>query len=120
MGGGNNNNNGGNKSKNNENGEKTKSKKFTKEKFVGKCDELKGKVFDAAKYNQADEYNKVVEAIVEYVGVHFDKGTYVAEAIENKQLPTFTKPEPEKTIVQDANGDDVEVVSDVDKMIWSK
>ena len=57
---------------------------------------------------------------MEYVGVHFEKGSYVAEAIENKAIPQFQKPEPVETDAKDSSGNDIKIVSEIDKMIWSK
>ena len=63
--------NGSNKSKTknnkNNNGSKKNSNASIKAKFKGKCDGLEGFVFDAVRYNQADEYKKVKNEIAEYV-----------------------------------------------------
>ncbi len=59
-------------------------------KFIGRCDDLKGEIYDSSSYSQADGYTKTTKEIAEYVG-----RTYSAEAqtaVETLVLPTFVYP----------------------------
>ena len=59
-------------------------------KFTGRCDDLKGEIYDSSSYSQADGYTKTTKEIAEYVG-----RTYSAEArtaVETLVLPTFVYP----------------------------
>ena len=94
--------------KNFKSGNKFKARGPTKDKFKGKCKNLEGFVFDANKYNQADEYVKTWKEIAEYVGTNFDNGDDVRYTIENNKRPDFPKP------VKPRNSDET------DELIWKK
>ena len=85
-----------------------------KEKFKGKCKELEGFIFDANRYNQADEYIRTVREIAEYVGTNYDHGSDVRQAIEEGVRPTFMKP------VKPAPPDGEDDIDETDEMIWKK
>lgn len=83
----NNNNSNNNKSrftKKNTNSNKNKSNKIQSKttKYKGKCDKLKDFIFDANKYNQADDYIKTLNEIAEYIGTEYDYGDDTRAAIE--------------------------------------
>jgi hypothetical protein len=59
-------------------------------KFTGRCDELKGKIYDCSEFSQVDGYTKTTKEISEYVG-----RTYSADArtaVETLVIPTFEYP----------------------------
>jgi Reverse transcriptase (RNA-dependent DNA polymerase) len=90
---------------------RSKNTNNNKDKFKGKCDKLEGHVFDANKYNQADEYIRTVKEIGEYVGTTYDMGADVRQAIEgndDNRKVIFNK--PVKPISIDAT----------DELIWKK
>jgi hypothetical protein len=97
---------------------KNKVNNSNKEKFKGKCDKLEGFIFDANKYNQADDYIKTVKEIAEYVGAHYEMGAdvrQVVEAINDKTTaPALSKP------VKPAPPEGSSIVDETDEMIWKK
>jgi hypothetical protein len=66
-------------------------------KFKGKCEDLKGHIFDCSDSRQADIYSKTVKEIAEYVGREYKFGNDVQLAIENLTVPTLTIPEDSAT-----------------------
>ena len=66
--------------------------------FKGKCKDLEEHVFDANRFNQADEYMKTLNEICEYVGSNFEKGSDIKKALKEGKKPTFSYPdEPSNT-----------------------
>lgn len=119
SGGSNNYNNKWNKSSNNSkssNSDKKFKKKAStgKDTFKGKCKELEGFIFDANRYNQADEYIKTVKEIAEYVGANYDHGADVRQAIEEGVKPTFAKPVKPQPLADESD------IDETDTMIWKK
>ena len=58
---------------------------FRQPKFEGKCDELKGFIYDCSDSRQADMYVKTTKEIAEYVGCTYKFGSDARLAIENLQ-----------------------------------
>jgi hypothetical protein len=76
-------------------------------KFTGRCDELKGEIYDCSEYSQVDGYTKTTKEIAEYVG-----RTYSADArtsVETLTLPTFEYP-----------NDPAAGATDTEKRKWQK
>ena len=74
-------------------------------KFEGKCEELKGHIYDCSDTRQSDTFIKTTKEIAEYVGRTFKKGSDARLAIENLVLPTLTVPtapddETDRTLVK--------------------
>ena len=69
--GGNSSRNGGNKFRQKNQDKKSKPK----DKFKGKNKDLEGYIFDANKYNQANEYIKAVKEICQYVAQNYEYGS---------------------------------------------
>jgi len=62
-------------------------------KFEGKCDGLKGHIYDCSDARQSDLYTKTTKEIAEYVGRTFTHyGGDVRLAVENLEVPTFVEP----------------------------
>jgi hypothetical protein len=61
-------------------------------KFEGKCDDLKGYVYDCSSYKQADNYNRTTKEIAEFVGRTYKYGSDARLAITNLAAPVFTEP----------------------------
>ena len=100
-------------SKNSRSGYYNRKNKNNRQKFSGKCEALKNYVFDAGKFNQADNYIKTVNEIAEYVGSNYECGADVREAIESGIVPTFDKP-------QQPHVDDQGIMDLTDQKIWEK
>ena len=96
--------------KNNKNNNKSGN---NKDKFKGKCKELEGVIFDANRYNQADEYIKAVQEIAEYVGSNYDDGADVRQSIEDGKKMVIPKPVKPQV---DSDGN----LDETDEMIWKK
>lgn len=82
-------------------------------KFKGKCKDLEGVIFDANRFNQADEYIKSVREIAEYVGTNYDYGADIRRSIEEGRpadIPRPPQPPP--------SGDGA--IDPVEEMIWKK
>jgi hypothetical protein len=60
--------------------------------FEGRCDDIKGFVFDCSNGRQADRYNMAMREIAEYVGRTHTYGEYIMWSMENKEK--FKNPEP--------------------------
>jgi hypothetical protein len=52
--------------------------------FTGRCEDIKGYVFDCADGKQADRYNVTIREISAYVGRTYDYGGDVRWSIKNK------------------------------------
>jgi hypothetical protein len=61
-------------------------------KFEGKCEELKGHIYDCSDTRQSDIFMKTTKEIAEYAGRTFKKGDNVRLAIKNLSLPTLVLP----------------------------
>jgi hypothetical protein len=61
-------------------------------KFVGKCPDLKGHIYDASDSRQSDQYMKTTREIAEYVGRTYKYGGDVRLAVETLIIPTFPIP----------------------------
>jgi hypothetical protein len=64
-------------------------------KFTGRCNELKGEIYNCSEFSQVDGYTKTTKEISEYVG-----RTYSADArtaVETLVLPTFEYPADPET-----------------------
>ncbi len=59
-------------------------------KFEGKCEDLKGHIYDYSDVRQSDIFIKTTKEIAEYMGQTFMKGSDTRLAIENLSLPTLT------------------------------
>ena len=80
-----------NSSKNN-NKNKNNSKHSNNNKGKAKAKELNEIVFDADRFNQADEFLKAKQDIAEYISTHFTEGDDIKKTIETGKRVTFTKP----------------------------
>jgi hypothetical protein len=67
-------------------------------KFEGKCDDLKGHIYDCSNSRQVDIFAKTTKEFAEHVGRTYRYGTGVQRAIQQMAIPTIKKPEdpPEK------------------------
>jgi hypothetical protein len=62
-------------------------------KFEGRCDALKGNVYDYASSRQAaDQYTKTTREICEYVGTTYKFGAETRIALENLAIPHLAEP----------------------------
>jgi hypothetical protein len=61
-------------------------------KFNGRCDDIRGFVFDCADGKQADRYNTTIREITAYVGRTYDYGGDVMCTIKNEEKYVPTKP----------------------------
>jgi hypothetical protein len=61
-------------------------------KFNGRCDDIRGFVFDCADGKQADRYNTTIREITAYVGRTYDYGGDVRWTIKNEEKYVPTKP----------------------------
>jgi hypothetical protein len=66
--------------------------------FEGKCDDLKGHIYDCSSSRQVDLFAKTTKDIAEYVGRSYRYGMDIQRAIQEMEPPTIKKPEdpPEK------------------------
>jgi hypothetical protein len=55
----------------------------TKPEFQGRCDDLRGHVFDCAVGKQADRYTVTMKAIAEYIGSNFTYGDDIRWIMEH-------------------------------------
>jgi hypothetical protein len=63
-----------------------------KTKFDGKCEELKGHIFDCTDVRQSDQYSRTVKEIAEYVGRTYKYGADARMAVEQLARPTLEVP----------------------------
>ena len=90
--------------------------KTTTTESVGRCDELRGHMFDCGQPKHADMYNTTVEEIINHVRVSFGEGDLVARAISSGKKVVIRKPiKPEKITLDD--GTELEV-DETDLEIW--
>jgi hypothetical protein len=61
-------------------------------KFEGKCDELKGHIFDCTDVRQSDQYSKTVKEIAEFVGRTYKYGADARLAVEHLARPNLQEP----------------------------
>mmetsp|Transcript_96765 Transcript_96765/g.270862 ORF Transcript_96765/g.270862 Transcript_96765/m.270862 type:complete len:184 (-) Transcript_96765:234-785(-) len=61
-------------------------------KFHGKCEDLKGHVFECDSIKQADNFNKTVKEISQYVGRSFKDGGTMSRAINGLEMPALIPP----------------------------
>ena len=78
-------------------------------KFQGKCDDLKGHIFDCSDSKQADMFVATKKEIAEYVGREYTFGGDARLAVEELEKPTLTKP-----------SDPPANASKTDEKIWEK
>ena len=62
-------------------------------KFEGRCEDLKGHIYDCSDSKQADMCTKTTREIAEYIGRTYKYGSDVRLAIENLEIPTIEEPE---------------------------
>ena len=62
------------------------------QRFEGKCEDLKGHIYDCSDSRQADLYTKTTKEIAEYVGKNYKYGNDVRLAVESLTPPTLTEP----------------------------
>ena len=55
--------------------------------FEGRCEELKGQIFDCSGYDQSDVFIKTQEQITIYVGRTYTNGGAVMKAVETLEIP---------------------------------
>ena len=61
-------------------------------KFEGKCDDLKGYIYDCTDAKQADAYTKTTKEIAEYVGRTYKYGSDARRSIEKLTTVTIERP----------------------------
>jgi hypothetical protein len=61
-------------------------------KFDGKCEDLKGHIYDCSTSRQVDLFAKSTKEIAEHVGRTFRYGTDIQRAIPKLSIPTIKKP----------------------------
>jgi hypothetical protein len=60
--------------------------------FQGKCDELKGHIYDCSDSRQSDVYTKTTKEIVKYVGRTYRYGSDVRRAVQKLTMPSMPVP----------------------------
>ena len=60
--------------------------------FQGRCDGLKGHIYDSSTLKQAGIFSCTTREIAEYVGANYKEGSNVRMAIENMTLPILDLP----------------------------
>jgi hypothetical protein len=78
-------------------------------KFDGRCDDIKGFVFDCADGKQADRYNTTIQEITAYTGRTYEYGGDIRWSIKNEKKYVPTKPDDVGTTARAT-----------DKRIWEK
>ena len=53
-------------------------------KFEGRCEDLKGFVFNCSGVSNSDEYSTSTKEVVEYIGRKFIYGVYIHRSLENE------------------------------------
>ena len=61
-------------------------------KFDGKCDDLKGHIYDCSGSKQADLFAKTTREIAIYVGSTYKPGGDISFAVDNLELPIIEDP----------------------------
>jgi hypothetical protein len=72
-------------------------------KFDGKCEELKGHIFDCTDVRQSDQYSRTVKEIAEYVGRTYKYGADARMAVEQLARPTIEVPNDPLTMLRRLN-----------------
>jgi hypothetical protein len=81
------------RAKGNRGGYRQKSS-VTKTAFEGKCDELKGHIYDCTNSSKAaDMYTKTTREIAEYIGRTIKHSVDIVKGIESLKEPILTEPE---------------------------
>ena len=62
-------------------------------KFEGKCDDLKGHIYDCSDSRQADQFTKTTREIAEYVGRTYKYGGDARVTVENLEKATIRMPD---------------------------
>ena len=62
-------------------------------KFEGRCEELKGYIYDCSDARQSDQFTKTTKEIAEYVGRTYKQGGDIRLVVENLELLTFEDPD---------------------------
>ena len=76
--------------------------------------ELKDIVFDAERYNQADEFIKMKKDLAQYIATNYERGADVQQSIEGGKMITLTEPtQPTPEAGQNA-------VSETKTLIWKR
>ena len=70
------------------------NKKPSTAKFTGKCDDLKGHIFDCSNYKQSDMYVTTKQEIEEYVGRTYTYGADTKWSLENLEVASIDQPDP--------------------------
>ena len=78
-------------------------------KFEGKCDDLKGHIYDYSHAKQADQFAKTTKEIADYVGSTYKHGGDIRLAVLNLDPPPLPMPDDPPT---EAN--------ETQKLIWKK
>ena len=67
-------------------------------KFEGKCDDLKGHIYDCSDVRQSDIFMKTTKETGEFVGGTYKYGGDIRLVVENLELPVMAEPSdrPEK------------------------
>jgi hypothetical protein len=60
--------------------------------FQGKCDELKGHIYDCSDSRQSDVYTKTTKEIGEYIGRTYRYGSDVRRAVQKLTMPNMPVP----------------------------
>ena len=61
-------------------------------KFEGKCDELKGHVYDCSDARQSDLFIKTTKEVAEFVACTYKYGGDIRLAVENLEAPIIAEP----------------------------
>jgi hypothetical protein len=77
--------------------------------FQGRCEDLRGHVFDCAVRKEVDRYTVTIKEMAENIGINFTYGADIRQSLEHKE--EFMVPKP---ISLDATADAI------DKRIWEK
>jgi hypothetical protein len=80
---------------------------YQEPKFEGRCDELKGQIYDCTDFRQANGYTKTTKEIAKYVGRVYSGDAWTV--VESLLLPVFTYP-----------SDPVTGASETDRRKWQK
>ena len=91
---------------NNNSSNKTKAKPVTRE--------LKDIVFDAERFNQADEFIKMKKDLAQYIATNYDRGADVQQSIEAGKMITFAEPTQPQPEVQGGP------ISETKTLIWKR
>ena len=92
----------------------------SKEKFKGKTKDLEGSVFDALRYNQADEYIKTKNEIIEYVSKTFEYGTDIKKALMTGVKPKITLPDAPKRYNSSGDEDPDGRMNETERFVWEE